>query len=209
MRVIFKPGILVFTAETEDESAQFSAWRETIQGHVFYFYGGSAKGGSLHDLGPREEACREPINIVYDNAGPWLPISNLAETPFMIGDKTYASIEGFWQGLKYPSEDERRRVAVLSGREAKFAAPKGPPPETFNFDGRTYVTGGAGHRALMLQACRAKFTQHLTAQEALLSTGERPLTHRVRRDSKTIPGVVMADIWMRIRSWLRNREAEA
>jgi predicted NAD-dependent protein-ADP-ribosyltransferase YbiA (DUF1768 family) len=202
MRVIFKPGLLVFATETEDENAQFAAWRETTQGHVFYFDGGSAKGGALRDLGPREEACREPINIVYDNAGPWQPISNLAETPFTLGDKAYASIEGFWQGLKFPSEDERRRVAALSGREAKFAAPKGSAPETFSYDGRTFVTGSAEHRALMLQACRAKFTQHLPAQQALLATGERPLTHRVRHDSKTIPGVVMAEIWMRIRRWL-------
>ena len=37
----------------------------------------------------------------------------------------------------------------------------------------------------------------------LLSTGERPLMHRTRRDSRTIPGVVMADIWMRIRDGLK------
>ncbi|ARN83085.1 NADAR family protein [Methylocystis bryophila] len=209
MRVILKTGILVFAAETEDERAQFAAWSETTRGHVFYFDGGSAKGGALRDLGPREEACREPINIVYDIEEQWLPISNLAETPFTLRDKTYASIEGFWQGLKYPLEEDRRRVAALSGRDAKFAAPKGPTPATFSYDGRTYVAGSANHRALMLQACRAKFTQHLPAQKALLSTGERPLTHRVRRDSKTIPGALMAEIWMRVRSWLKNRETGA
>ena len=41
------------------------------------------------------------------------------------------------------------------------------------------------------------------AREALLSTGTRPLMHRMRRDSKTIPGVIMADIWMRLRERLR------
>jgi predicted NAD-dependent protein-ADP-ribosyltransferase YbiA (DUF1768 family) len=209
MRIIFKPGILVFATETEDENALFAAWRETTQNHVFYFDGGSAKGGALRDLGPREDACREPINIIYDNADRWQPISNLAETPFTMGDRTYASVEGFWQALKFVSEDERRQVATFSGREAKFAGPKGPAPETFNYDGRTFVRGSAEHRSLMLKACRAKFTQHLPAQQALLATAERPLTHRVRRDSKTIPGVLMADIWMRIRSWLRNREADA
>ena len=56
----------------------------------------------------------------------------------------------------------------------------------------------------MERACRAKFEQNAEARAALLATGERPLTHIVRRDSKSIPGVVMADIWMRIREGLRR-----
>jgi predicted NAD-dependent protein-ADP-ribosyltransferase YbiA (DUF1768 family) len=204
MRGVFKSDLLILTPESEDERAQFAAWRETARGHVFYFDGGSAKGGALRDLGLREDACREPINIVYDNADRWQPISNLAATPFTLAGRAYASVEGFWQGLKFDSEDERRHVATLSGRDAKRAAPKGPAPATFSYQGRTYLAGSADHRALMLQACRAKFAQHLPARQALLSTGERPLMHRVRRDSKTIPGVVMADIWMRIRSQLRR-----
>ena len=37
------------------------------------------------------------------------------------------------------------------------------------------------------RACRAKFAQNREATDALLSTGDRPLTHVVRRDSRTIP----------------------
>jgi hypothetical protein len=48
----------------------------------------------------------------------------------------------------------------------------------------------------------------IEAREALLSTGDRPLTHRVRRDSTTIPGAIMAEFWMRIRRSLRKAEAE-
>jgi hypothetical protein len=40
------------------------------------------RGGALLDLGVREEACREPINIVFDQGDPrWQPISNLALAP--------------------------------------------------------------------------------------------------------------------------------
>jgi len=60
----------------------------------------------------------------------------------------------------------------------------------------------------MEKACRAKFTQNAEAAAALLATGDRPLTHVVRRDSKTIPGVVMAAIWMRIRKELKNPAAQ-
>ena len=38
----------------------------------------------------------------------------------------------------------------------------------------------------------------------LLGTGIRPLVHLVRPDSRTIPGVVMADIWMKLRAELRR-----
>src|SRR5438105_3395427 len=41
---------------------------------------------------------------------------------------------------------------------------------------------------------------------ALLAPGPRPLVHKVRRDSRTIPGVIMAEIWMALRdSLLRSR----
>jgi hypothetical protein len=58
----------------------------------------------------------------------------------------------------------------------------------------------------MEQACRAKFSQNEEARTALLATGRRPLVHRMRRDSRTIPGVIMADIWMRIRDRLREAD---
>jgi hypothetical protein len=45
----------------------------------------------------------------------------------------------------------------------------------------------------------AKFQQNDLARTALVATGNRPLVHQVRRDSKTIPGVIMAEIWMKIR----------
>jgi predicted NAD-dependent protein-ADP-ribosyltransferase YbiA (DUF1768 family) len=61
----------------------------------------------------------------------------------------------------------------------------------------------------MRRACEAKFAQHEGARTALLDTGERWLTHRVRKDSRTIPGAIMADIWMRIREQSCDDEAGA
>ena len=43
-----------------------------------------------------------------------------------------------------------------------------------------------------------------SAREALLSTGKRPLVHKVLPDSKTIPGAIMAEIWMEIRDQFGN-----
>jgi predicted NAD-dependent protein-ADP-ribosyltransferase YbiA (DUF1768 family) len=153
----------------------------------------------LQDLGPREEACREPINITRSVDRRYVAISNLYPTPFILDDECYGSVEGFWQSLKCEAPALRRQVASLSGTEAKKAAGKGPPSETFDYMGETIRTGTHAHWALMERACTAKFTQVVFAREALLATGNRPLTHKVRGDSRTIPGVIMAAIWMRIR----------
>jgi hypothetical protein len=60
----------------------------------------------------------------------------------------------------------------------------------------------------MEKACEAKFAQHAAAREALVSTHNRPLVHQVKPDSKNIPGVIMAAIWMRIRDRLDRTGAE-
>jgi predicted NAD-dependent protein-ADP-ribosyltransferase YbiA (DUF1768 family) len=206
MRAIFKDGQLILVTETDAEREAFAAWRTGRKDHVFRFDGGSEKGGALHDLGPREDACREPINVTFESDERWLPISNLALTPFEMRGRRYASVEGFWQGLKFASDADRERIAALHGSEAKSAAYGQPKCDSFVYDGQTCATGGPSHHGLMLQACRAKFAQHAGAREALLATGDRPLVHRVRRDSKTIPGALMADIWMRIRARMRRAE---
>jgi hypothetical protein len=61
----------------------------------------------------------------------------------------------------------------------------------------------------MRRACEAKFTQNDDAREALLGTNDRPLTHKMRRDSRSIPGVIMAEIWMGIRARLRQQTGRA
>lgn len=207
MRVILKPGLVALAAETAEEEATFAAWQAASQGHVFHFEPGSERGGAFLDLGERAQACREPINILFEQGeAAWRPISNLALTPFRLDGRDYASVEGFWQGLKLNDPAERARVARLWGAEAKSAVRR-RGPDSFDYDGRLLASGGPGHRELMARACLAKFSQNAEAREALLSTGERPLTHRARRDSKTIPGALMADIWMRIRAGLRREDA--
>ncbi len=114
-------------------------------------------------------------------------------------------MEGFWQSLKFSDAADRRRVATLSGGHAKKSGDSAPPAGiTFAYLGQTIVRGAWDHWALMRRACEAKFDQDSRARSALLATANRPLTHRVPNESRTIPGVLMADIWMQIRSTLRN-----
>ena len=161
----------------------------------------------LTDLGPQADACREPINVISTSREPEVRlISNFAETPFSLDGRTYASVEGFWQGLKFADEKKRSETATLSGPQARRAGDAVGERETFIYEERTIRTGSPEHWRLMERACEAKFSQHEEARRALLNTNERPLVHKTRRDSRTIPGVIMAEIWTRIRSRLAKAE---
>lgn len=205
MKALLKKGVVVLVPEPDDDLDSFAAWREAASEHVFVLRMQARGGTVLHDLGPREDACREPINIGY-RLGDWRGrlISNFALAPFELDGRAYASVEGFWQGLKFSSTAERRRIAALYGGTAKRAGEAAVPAEAFEYDGERIHPGTHTHWQLMERACRAKFEQNEDARSALLATGARPLTHVMRRDSTTIPGVIMADIWMRIRERLRK-----
>lgn len=204
MRVILKPGLIVVTGEAADMS-EAVAFAARYGKHVFSLTPQGEKGFVLHNLGPAPEARREPINIHSRIADPELRlIGNLAHTPFELDGVLYQSVEGFWQGLKFADPEDRARIAELHGSAAKRAGEAAAMFETFDYRGERFRVGRPDHWRLMREACQAKFRQCEAARRALLSTGERPLTHRMKRDSETIPSVVMADIWMRIRARLRN-----
>lgn len=208
MKALLKPGLIVLIPEPDDDPAAFAQWREAATEHVFVLRALARGGTVLHDLGPREEACREPLNVGYRSSD-WRVrlISNFAPTPFTLDGREYASVEGFWQGLKFPDAADRRRIAALVAGAAKRAGEAAVPSETFEYEGALYRPGTHGHWTLMERACRAKFTQHAEARRALLATCTRPLTHVMRRDSTTIPGAIMAEIWTRIRTRLRQEKA--
>ena len=197
--------MLILAPETAGERGDLAAWKAEAINCVFAPQAKPAAGLALANLGPRSVVCREPINISSrsrDDAGKW--ISNFAETPFVLEGREYRTVEGFWQGLKFDADADRRRIAKLSGREAKNVGSDQPYTATVNYDGRAIPVGTFSHWQLMERACRAKFEQHEEARAALLSTGDRPLEHRMRRDSRAIPGVIMAQIWMRIRRELQD-----
>lgn len=205
MRVRLKDQLLVLTAETGDERQSLASWAGPVDGHVFALVLQDAQTVRLTSLGLRADACREPINVTSRAVDPAVRlISNLAHTPFELHGRSYASVEGFWQGLKDADGPRRMEVAALHGQEARLAGFDAPVAPVFAFLGGEIRSGTPDHWRLMRLACDAKFSQHAGARAALLATGERPLMHRTRKDSHTIPGVVMADIWMRVRTGLSH-----
>lgn len=205
MRGLLKGNVIVLVAETGAERAEIVAFGAVCDDHVFRLKRQGDKGCALHDLGPRATACREPLNVVSTMAEVrFRPIGNLAHTPFELHGEVYASVEGFWQGLKATSEAERRRIAGLHGHQARREGRGWIESATVTYRGQEVPVGRPDHWALMAAACFAKFRQNDVARAALLATGERPLLHRVKRDSRTIPGVVMAEIWRRVRDRLQR-----
>jgi predicted NAD-dependent protein-ADP-ribosyltransferase YbiA (DUF1768 family) len=209
MKVILKKGRLVLVPQSDEERLELGSWKEDQAGHVLYLHATTTgEGLAMIDLGLKPDACNEPINVTSMSPDPQVKlISNFAHAPFELDGEEYASVEGFWQGLKFEKRADRRRIAELSGKQARNAGEEQPYGESITYAGEAIPVGTWRHWELMERACRAKFTQNDEAREALLATGNRPLTHRVRRDSKSIPGVIMADIWMRIRRSLQGAMA--
>jgi predicted NAD-dependent protein-ADP-ribosyltransferase YbiA (DUF1768 family) len=188
MRLLVKKDLLILAPKTDQECAELDTWKTDHAGHVFQV---RAKGRGLvfADLGPKEEACREPFNVSSTSrhpAGRW--ISNFAPTPFQLDGRDYACVEAFWQGLKFENESERRRLAALDGRAAKRAGEEKGYAQTIAYQGQTIFVGTWDHWRLMERACWAKFRQHDQARAALLSTGKRPLEHRAAPRQPNHPG---------------------
>ena len=207
MKTLFKSHRLVLIPESDDELAALSVWKAAHRDFAFALADNSGSGAMLSALGPRMEACREPINVWSGSLEPQIRlIANFAATPFELDGVRYASVEAFWQSLRFPVA-ERARIAALDGACAKYEAESMPYGTHVVYDDTEIPVGSFRHWQLMKRACRAKFTQNADARTALLSTGARPLEHKVPHDSRTIPGVIMADIWMAIRAMLRKSQA--
>jgi predicted NAD-dependent protein-ADP-ribosyltransferase YbiA (DUF1768 family) len=200
MLVRLHEGHLVLSSVDAADS-EVAAWFAAHSDQVFLLRQ-DGQASILQAIGPRAEACREPLNIAGHSPGALALISNFAHTPFVLDGRDYASIEGFWQGLKFPGDADRRRIAALWGSTARDAGHDAPASDELHYDGARVRIGTWEHWQLMKRAAVAKFEQHAEARAALISTGSRPLVHEVEPDSKNIPGVIMAQIWMQIRAGL-------
>lgn len=205
MQVKLEDNTVLLVAETDAERAELAAWLAARTDRLFRLVPSRGSAVRLDDLGPDARLDEPAINITWNTAPkPFDLIANLAPTPFEVDGRPFASVEGFWQGLKFAEGAERDHVAGLAGHEARRAGGRVPYGETVTYQGKPARVGTIEHWALMEKACTAKFEQHEAARAALLSTAPRRLEHKVKVDSKTIPGVIMAEIWMRLRGRLED-----
>ena len=154
----------------------------------------------------------EPIiNVASNSENPTEAIlSNLANTPFELDGKTYASVEAFWQWLKFSNEEERMKISGMFWIASKKIGDAGDNREGhFEYLWRQYVVGSMEHHELMYRAIRAKLEQNPETLKLLLETGDAPIIHEPRKkdgtpypDSTTIPATVFSWMLMRLRDEL-------
>lgn len=131
----------------------------------------------------------KPINI--SSAGDeeiGRQMSNFAATPFVLDGRRYASVEGFYVGLKFLDAESRARAATLAGQEA-YAFGKASKLTETEYGGKRFPLGGPEHHALIARAIRAKLAAHPDLARAFAATHPRPIIHVTREPER--PGTFM------------------
>lgn len=152
----------------------------------------SKEGAPSWEIFPQEAGPGEVILSKRNELG---LLSNFAATPFTFKGKLYASVEGFWQMMKYP-ENEKDPRATFPGLEWKFTRAQVANMTSFEaksagtladqnmkkmgitwvsfagkqFEYRPKVPGE--HYRLIVAATRAKVSQNSEVQKVLLATGD-------------------------------------
>lgn len=154
-------------------------------------------------------------------------LSNFAPTPFTFHGRRYASLEGFWQMMKYPESPDdpratfpglewkftRAQVAQLTAFEAKHAgdlASSNMAKMHINwviFEGRRmeYRPAVPGeHYQLIVGATREKVRQNPEVKRVLLATGHLILKPDHVQETNAPAAWRYYDILMQIRAELQN-----
>ena len=155
-------------------------------------------------------------------------LSNFAPTPFELDGKRYASVEGFWQMMKYPEPQDkmdprnradltwpytREEVTMLSGFEAKDAGEATKKNyeilgiKWISYRGKRMEYKGQDqqeHYELILQAIRAKINQNEKPRNILKTTGDLMLRPDHIQEADAPPAYRYYDILMKIRSEFKD-----
>ena len=153
-------------------------------------------------------------------------LSNFAATPFTFHGKRYASMEGFWQMMKFPEGPDdpratfpglqwqctREQVSQMVGFEAKKAGTLAD--QNMRKMGITWVTFEGKqieykprvpgeHYRLIVEATREKVRQNSEVKRVLLSTGDLVLKPDHHQDPDAAAAWRYYDILMQIRKELK------
>jgi predicted NAD-dependent protein-ADP-ribosyltransferase YbiA (DUF1768 family) len=152
---------------------------------------------------PQESTDERPLNVA-SNASEEIGklLSNFTERRFVLDGRNYLSVEGFYQGLKWPDKKKRAEIAKLTGPRAKGAGKGAPKSALFIYQGREYKFGGPEHHQLVKAAIRASLEQNPAIAEAFCLTYPRPIEHDTGREENqgtALPGSKFAQILEEIR----------
>ena len=156
-------------------------------------------------------------------------LSNFAPTPFVFQGKKYASLEGFWQMMKYPEGPSdprakfrglewkytRDQVAQMVSFEANKAGALASENMTkmgitwVSFEGKRFEYKPAvpgEHYKLIVAATWEKVKQNPEVKKVLLSTGDLILKPDHHQEPNAPAAWHYYEILMQIRAQLQNRE---
>src|SRR4051794_16830576 len=180
----------------------------------------SKDGAPGWEIMPQEA---KPGEVILSKRNELGLLSNFAATPFEYRGKRYASVEGFWQMMKYPEGPDdpranadwkytREQVAPMTAFEAKRAGDLGEANmkklgiDWVSFAGRhfPYRSKEPGeHYRLIVEAMQAKLEQNPQVQRVLKSTGNLILKPDHHQDPDSPPEWRYYEIWMKLRDTLR------
>jgi predicted NAD-dependent protein-ADP-ribosyltransferase YbiA (DUF1768 family) len=183
-------------------------------------------GAPAWEILPQEA---KPGEVILSKRNELGLLSNFAPTPFVFHGKRYASLEGFWQMMKYPEGTNdpratfpglewkytRDEVAQLTGFAAKHAgdfantnmAKMGITWVTFEGKRMEYrpLTPGA-HYQLIVAATREKVRQNPEVKRVLLATGHLILKPDHYQETNAPAAWRYYDILMQIRTELQKND---
>ncbi len=181
-------------------------------------------GAPAWEIFPQDAAPGDVILSKHNELG---LLSNFAPTPFTFHGERYASLEGFWQAMKYPEGDDdprakfpglkwaytREQVTQLASFEASKAGKLAE--QNMKAMGITWVTFRGKYmeyRAavrgefykLILTVTRAKVQQNPDVQKVLLATGDLILKPDHHQAPDSPPAWHYHEILMQIREELQH-----
>jgi len=183
------------------------------------------EGAPAWEIFPQEAGPGEVILSKRNELG---LLSNFAATAFAFRGKRYASLEGFWQMMKYPENENdprakfpglnwpytRDQVAQMTGFEAKRAGTladqnmktMGITWATFEGKQIEYKPAVPGeHYQLIVAATWEKVRQNPEVKKVLLATGDLILKPDHHQEPDASAAWRYYEILMQIRSELRLR----
>ena len=172
---------------------------------------------------PQEAGAGEVILSKRNELG---LLSNFAPTAFVFRGKRYASLEGFWQMMKYPEGPDdprvksdvewkytREQVTQMVSFEAKRAGDLGEANMEklgitwVSFEGKRFEYKPAKpgeHYKLIVAAMWEKVKQNPEVKKVLLSTGNLILKPDHHQEPNAPAAWRYFEIWMQIRSELQK-----
>lgn len=185
------------------------------------------QGAPSWEILPQEAGPGEVILSKRNELG---SLSNFAATPFVFHGKRYASLEGFWQMMKYPESREdpraifpgltwkytREEVSQLASFEAKHAGDLGEANMkkmgitwvTYEGKQMEYKPARPGeHYRLIVEATHEKVRQNPNVKRVLLSTGNLVLKPDHHQEPDAPAAWRYYEILTEIRSELQSERA--